>query len=103
MRQKYLVMAIVRCDGCYILFRVPTDPVGSSEEFYHGTYESGFTMDCPTLEDIKNLKTAHFRGMPKDFSGRLRLLEAHRLAKESRLFDFGASWGYGTWQLEQAG
>src|SRR5690349_3957887 len=75
-KRKYLVTALVRCENCQILFRIPTDVPSFAANFYQEEYQSGFTTDCPSAEELDKLKENRFVGSPKDFSSRLRLLEA---------------------------
>lgn len=102
-KRKYVVTALVRCDNCDILYRAPTDPPSFGETFYQREYQSGFTTDCPTPDGLQRLKSSAFRGTAKDFSQRTLLLKALHITPGSRILDYGASWGYGTWQLLQAG
>jgi len=101
--RKMLCTSLVRCSECLLQYRVPTDPPTFGEEFYQQNYSQGFTTDCPSDEQLKGFLGAKFAGTPKDFSGKLALLEQLRVSKEARVLDFGASWGYGTWQFQQAG
>lgn len=100
---KYLVTSLVRCQSCQILYRAPTDQPGFGNDFYQEDYQSGLTTRCPSPSELAALKAARFRGTEKDFSERLALLDALGVKPPARLLDYGASWGYGTWQLEQAG
>jgi SAM-dependent methyltransferase len=49
------------------------------------------------------LKSASFAGSAKDYSGYIGVLCAAGLEAGSTIFDFGCSWGYGSWQLSMAG
>lgn len=102
-RRKLLVTALVRCEKCRLLYRIPTDQPHASAAFYEEEYTSGFTTDCPSREELSRMLTEKFVGTPKDFSGRIRFLEALGVSPGARMLDFGASWGYGTWQLREAG
>jgi 2-polyprenyl-3-methyl-5-hydroxy-6-metoxy-1,4-benzoquinol methylase len=102
-KRKYLVTALVRCENCQILFRIPTDAPSFAADFYQEAYESGFTTDCPSPDELQTLKANRFVGSPKDFSSRLRLLKALSIPRGARIVDYGASWGYGSWQMQTAG
>jgi 2-polyprenyl-3-methyl-5-hydroxy-6-metoxy-1,4-benzoquinol methylase len=102
-KRKYVVTALRRCRYCRILYRTPIDEPDLNHAFYQETYSSGFTTDCPTAEALGELKTQNFHGTAKDFAGYISLLEALGVGRGQRLLDFGASWGYGVWQLNQAG
>lgn len=102
-KRKYVVTALVRCRECRVLYRMPTDPPQLNAEFYQEAYSSGFTTDCPDESTLARLKQTRFQGTPKDFAERIALLQALGVDRGQRVLDFGASWGYGTWQLSQAG
>ena len=44
-----------------------------------------------------------FKKTEKDFSSKIAMLKALGVKEGSRILDYGASWGYGTWQLREAG
>ncbi len=44
-----------------------------------------------------------FAGTEKDYGYRIEALRAAGLNPGSRILDFGCSWGYGSWQMRQAG
>jgi SAM-dependent methyltransferase len=100
---KLVVTALVRCAACRLLYRTPTDPPGHGDDFYQDAYESGWTTDLPSARELEELIGSGFLGTPKDFSEKIELLRALGVASGARLFDFGASWGYATWQFRAAG
>lgn len=102
-KRKYLVTALARCMGCRILFRTPTDAPELNGAFYQSAYESGFTTDRPSEEDLERYRQTRFQGTPKDFSLWISVLRALGVDPGARVLDYGASWGYGTWQLAEAG
>jgi len=102
-KRKYVFTALRRCQNCRILYRTPTDSPSLNSNFYQDTYSSGFTTDCPTPDLLAKLKRTGFRESPKDFAPRISLLQALGVQPGQRVLDFGASWGYGVWQLGQAG
>jgi protein-L-isoaspartate O-methyltransferase len=101
--RKILCTSLVRCSQCLLQFRAPTDPPTFGDEFYQEEYSQGFTTDCPSDDQLKSFVASSFVGTPKDFSGKLALLEQLQVPKGARILDFGASWGYGTWQFRHAG
>lgn len=74
-----------------------------NELFYQQEYEQGFTTEMPTDEALQEMLATRFENTPKDYSGYIRLLRALGLKPGDHILDFGCSWGYGTWQLSQAG
>lgn len=101
--RKMLVTRLVRCRACKLLYRIPTDKAAHRDSFYQHAYQSGFTTDCPSPEALQALVATGFRGSAKDFSGRIAFITALGVKPGARVLDFGASWGYGTWQFQQAG
>jgi predicted O-methyltransferase YrrM len=95
-----VVTELRRCEQCQLLFRSPTDPPDLGEAFYQEEYRSGFTTDCPDADTLKTLVRDEFRGSGKDFRRHIELLDALGAKPgEARVLDFGASWGYATWQF----
>lgn len=101
--RKMLVTALVRCDACKLLYRVPTDPPRHNFAFYQKAYTFGYTTDCPAPEQIKALLATGFRDSERDASEKIDVLRALGVTPGARVLDFGASWGYATWQLRAAG
>jgi cyclopropane fatty-acyl-phospholipid synthase-like methyltransferase len=72
--------------------------------FYQQDYEQkGLTTDLPSEPELARLIKTDFRGSSKDFSRLLAILDALRIPKGARILDYGASWGYCTFQLRRAG
>ena len=101
--RKKWVTALYRCEDCNLRFRVPKDSVGASKRFYQRSYSAGFTTDCPNDEKLAHLKSVRFQGTEKDFSNYIQVLQSLGITPGQTILDFGASWGYGSWQLSQAG
>ena len=102
-RRKALVTSLRECDACGLRFRAPKDSPEASIRFYQTRYRQGFTTDCPSDEALEHLLTTHFRGSPKDCSSYIEALRAVGLRPGDPVLDFGCSWGYGSWQLREAG
>ena len=101
--RKYFY-SLRRCLRCRILFRFPVDSPAKLMKFYQHEYaESGLTTELPTVHDLNNLLVNSFKGSEKDFSRIISILQCLGLRSGSRVLDYGANWGYGTWQLRQAG
>jgi SAM-dependent methyltransferase len=102
-RRKYGVTALYLCPSCQVMFRVPKTSPEESEEFYQSDYAQGFTTDCPPPEELARMKSNSFAGTEKDYSAYIEVMQAAQLKPGSSIFDFGCSWGYGSWQLSRAG
>jgi 2-polyprenyl-3-methyl-5-hydroxy-6-metoxy-1,4-benzoquinol methylase len=101
--RKYLVTTLRRCDHCQLLFRTPTTGFEENATFYQEDYAEGFTTDCPTDELLSKYLETSFQGTEKDYSSYIEILHTAGVSPGNRVFDFGCSWGYGSWQLVQAG
>ena len=102
-KRKYVFTALRRCRDCRILYRTPTDSPELNHIFYQETYSSGFTTDRPTRAELAELKRTNFRGSDKDFAQNISLMKSLGGKQGQRVLDFGASWGYGVWQMTRAG
>ncbi len=85
------------------MFRVPKGDPEESARFYQSDYEQGFTTDCPSAEQLRALLASGFVDTEKDYSPYVQVLRAAGIRPGMRILDFGCSWGYGSWQLRQAG
>lgn len=101
--RKYLVTELRRCNHCKLLYRVPVDSINDSKHFYQSNYKQGITTEMPDSHKLDHFKRTHFRDTEKDYSQIISVLEALGVERGRRIFDFGCSWGYGSWQLRQYG
>ncbi len=101
--RKYVVTALRRCRACELLFRAPTTDAGESGRFYQRAYAQGFTTAMPAPAELEALTASGFRGTEKDYSTNVAVLQALGCGAGARVFDYGCSWGYGSWQLMRAG
>lgn len=101
--RKALVTELRDCTRCRLMYRYPTDPVQVSVDFYQEDYEQGFTTDMPDDAALKHLTDTRFAGHEKDYSPLIELVADLGVPPGARIFDFGCSWGFGSWQFAQAG
>lgn len=101
--RKYLVTTLRRCTKCALLYRTPVTGAEESESFYQEEYDQGFTTEMPSPERLEELKKTAFAAEEKNYAGYVAVLRALGIGAGARVFDFGCSWGYGSWQLAQAG
>jgi 2-polyprenyl-3-methyl-5-hydroxy-6-metoxy-1,4-benzoquinol methylase len=85
------------------LFRTPTTTPEENEAFYQMEYKQGFTSDVPGDAELHMLLTSKFVGHEKDYATYIAILRALGVKPGQSILDFGCSWGYGSWQLKQAG
>ncbi len=102
-KRKYLVTSLWHCASCDLRFRVPKDDPARSADFYQEEYTQGFTTDCPSEAVLASLIATKFADAEKDFRSYVEVLRAAGLRSGDAILDFGCSWGYGSWQLREAG
>jgi 2-polyprenyl-3-methyl-5-hydroxy-6-metoxy-1,4-benzoquinol methylase len=102
-RRKYLVTGLYECAVCRLRFRVPKESTERSENYYvEEIYQQGFTTTLPSADELRGLRESRFAGTEKDFGEYIRVLRS-LLPSGARILDFGSSWGYGSWQMTEAG
>jgi SAM-dependent methyltransferase len=100
--RKFLLTSLRRCGRCKLQFRAPTDDPSSNLEFYENEYCSGITTDMPSDDTLAKLIRDNFDG-EKSWAYYNDVLRRLGLPSGARIFDFGCSWGYGSYQLSKAG
>ncbi|HXC96981.1 MAG TPA: class I SAM-dependent methyltransferase [Edaphobacter sp.] len=84
------------------MFRWPKETPSFSEKFYQSSYqEVSFTTELPDPDTLNSFVANNFVGSPKDFAEQISVLKT--FLPQGRVLDFGCSWGYGVYQLKQAG
>lgn len=95
---------LLRCGGCGLLYRWPYETQEEMRRFYQRAYQqAGLTTDLPDADTLKALMQTGFQGSSKDFSRVAELLRMLSVKPGAKILDFGANWGYGVWQLREAG
>lgn len=102
-RRKALVTSLWECQACGLRFRIPKDVVEEAFDYYQTRYQQELTTACPSESDLAKLIEANFSGSSVDFRKYIEILKVLPLEADGPLLDFGASWGYGSWQFRQAG
>src|SRR6266404_3437832 len=100
---KYLVTALRRCKNCQLMYRVPPDSDHENFDFYQKAYRQGFTTEVPSEEILEQLIATKFAGTQKCYRAYISVLRQLGLESGARIFDYGCSWGYGSWQLMDCG
>ena len=101
--RKFLVTALRRCGSCQLMYRTPTDGVAESSRFYNNNYREGFTTESPPLAALDAMIENGFSGQQNNYPYYISVLRALSNHKEHALFDFGCSWGYGSYQFSKGG
>lgn len=101
--RKYLVTSLLRCQDCRLLFRAPTTSERENARFYQREYQLGYTTTMPDTATLTSLIATRFKGSECDYRNYVGVLRSLCVEPRARVFDFGCSWGYGTWQIRDAG
>lgn len=83
------------------MFRYPKETMEYNEQYYQDDYDEGITTQMPPIETLNEWKQKGFKGSPRDFSTQVSIVQA--VAPSGKLLDFGASWGYASYQFMLAG
>lgn len=106
-KRKYFVTSLRRCKSCHLLFRAPTTSAEENEKFYEKSYKhvgsQGFSTDCPDDKTLSKLLETKFLGHERDYSNFINIIFTATSETKQKLFEYGCSWGYGSWQLKDFG
>jgi 2-polyprenyl-3-methyl-5-hydroxy-6-metoxy-1,4-benzoquinol methylase len=103
---RKLVYRLERCQRCGVRYRYPYETSAEIQAYYQQDFsnnEKNLTGGIPDAATLQHLRETNFTGTELDFSGVLQLLHLLNLRPGARVFDYGASWGYGIMQLQRAG
>jgi 2-polyprenyl-3-methyl-5-hydroxy-6-metoxy-1,4-benzoquinol methylase len=85
-------------------YRYPNENAVELEKFYDESYsQPGLTTDLPDDKQLDQLRQTRFANTQKDYLRFVKLIQSLGFEKDARILDYGANWGYGVWQLQQAG
>ncbi len=101
LRRKKLVLRILQCQACKLIFRWPTETADEAFDYYQDQYAALLQANLPRDNDLRALMERDFAGSHSDIGNKIAVLKAVRPA--GRLLDYGCSWGHGTYQLARAG
>lgn len=98
------VHRLYECEECFLFYRDPREESDAMDDFYQDGYaEPGMTTDLPTDKELEHLLATGFAGSAKNFSWHIEILKSLGMKPGMHMLEFGANWGYATWQFEQAG
>lgn len=103
--RKYFFTTLRECSECKLNFRHPKDSISFNKKFYQKEYkqEDSITTDLPSEEQLKIWLQDNFKTSQKDFSKTIDVIKSLTQNKKIRVLDFGANWGYTSYQFRQAG
>jgi 2-polyprenyl-3-methyl-5-hydroxy-6-metoxy-1,4-benzoquinol methylase len=99
--RKKLIMDVLRCRHCLLIFRWPMDTPEDNSTYYQSEYEAGIATDQPSNGQLEEMMKGGFRGTTLDLSPKIQILRAIR--PSGVVLDYGCSWGYGVHQLRTHG
>jgi hypothetical protein len=105
LRKKYLVTRLYQCDGCGLRFRTPKDTQEFAEAFYTHLYSTDFSSLQPDDAELDTFlhgecSVAECGG---NYTGYIRVLKSLQISPNDVIVDYGAGWGFGSWQMLRAG
>ena len=101
--RKFGITSLVDCSDCGLLYRRPQEPSTFADDFYQEEYVSSLATVMPDDAEIERLVSTEFLGSEKWFGDKIQLLKTLGIEEGAQVLDYGASWGYGVWQLQRAG
>jgi 2-polyprenyl-3-methyl-5-hydroxy-6-metoxy-1,4-benzoquinol methylase len=103
--RKYIFTTLNECSQCSLFFRHPLDTIEFNYKFYQEEYEQndGITTDLPSDVELQNLMSKNFFGSGKDVSGIIKILKSLLARPTVKVIDYGANWGYTSYQFRNAG
>lgn len=104
--RKLLITTLRRCGQCRLLYRVPITTSEENAILYQKAYSQGFTTEMPDKDQLEKLRTEGFKSSDKDFGAILDLMQAltgRPPSEDQIVYDYGCSWGYGSFQIRSAG
>lgn len=99
--RKKVIQLVYKCRGCELIYRYPQDTANDALTYYSENYHSGLASELPSAEQLTKWLDTGFEGASLDLRAKIEVLKS--LDPGARVLDFGASWGYGTHQLRDAG
>jgi hypothetical protein len=103
LHRKHVFTALYQCRICCLMYRVPKGSLDDDRRFYTSEYAQEWTTAVPSDEQLQHLRNTSFRDIGKDYSHYIAILRALGVTRGSVVYDYGSSWGYGSYQFLQAG
>ena len=105
LRRKYLVTSLFECPQCALRYRVPRETPQTAHKLYveDESYKGRFAYGTPSQEELNALLQSNFSGSRNQYGRFIPVIQALGLPRGARVLDFGSAWGYGSFQIRQAG
>ena len=101
--RKKVIMDILRCGKCHLIFRWPLDTTEELEKHYETEFaEEAPQVRLPGPSELQTLIKDEFASLfGPDLAHKLSILKAIR--GHGRVLDYGCSWGYTTYLMRKKG
>src|SRR5690242_18074402 len=101
--RKKLIMDILQCARCHLIFRWPLDTTEELEKHYETEFaEEAPQVRLPGPSELQTLIKEEFASLfGPDLAHKLSILKAIR--GHGRVLDYGCSWGYTTYLMRKKG
>jgi 2-polyprenyl-3-methyl-5-hydroxy-6-metoxy-1,4-benzoquinol methylase len=104
LRDRKWFHSLLECRDCGLLHRYPVESAKAMADMYDDGYaQPGLTTELPDDANLARLLETEFRNTEKHFGYHISIFRALGLADGARLLDYGANWGYASWQFSRAG
>lgn len=107
--RKYLVLRLFECGECGLYYRHPLEKAAENRDFYQSQYQQPdhVTTFMPETERDLNTLTTGILENPENPKNALRIRRIFEAlfpeVNNLSVVDYGASWGYMSWQLKSYG
>jgi SAM-dependent methyltransferase len=102
LRRKKLVVDILQCNACRLIFRWPQDTPDELDVHYESEFaEEAPQVLLPAPDELQKLLAVDFAPLFGDLSRKIDVLQT--LRPRGRVLDYGCSWGYATYLLKKRG
>lgn len=95
LQRKKLIVDILQCDNCRLIFRWPADTLEELDQQYDSQYaQEAPQVRLPEPRELPALLDADFAPLFGDLRHKISVLRA--IKPSGRVLDYGCSWGYAT-------
>jgi len=103
LKRKKLILEILECDQCRLIFHWPQDTAGELDTHYQDQYaENAPQVRLPDPRDLRALKAENYASLfGPDLNRKIRMLKEIRAT--GQILDYGCSWGFTSSLMEQSG
>ena len=86
--RKMLVTALVRCESCQLLYRIPNDPPKLSDSLYQEEYTAQVYSSVPSPESLREMIAGKFLGTKRDYTNYIQVLQSLGIHPGQRVFEW---------------